>query len=91
MSERKLRPGAFYWAKPAFDVDFTPPGFDCNEWTEDFCRASLAHWSQNEQPARFDGYGDDNEEHWMWIGIDEPCEGGNTWWPACWVGEEIKQ
>jgi len=63
MSERKFTPGAFYWAKPTFDVDFIPPGFSFDEFTDDRFKASNAHWSQNEQPARFDGYGDDGEEH----------------------------
>jgi hypothetical protein len=46
---------------------------------------------QNEQPARFDGYGEDGEEHWIWLGIDAPREGGGIWWPPCRVGEEIVQ
>ena len=91
MSGRKFKPGAFYWARPTWDVDFTPPGFDPSEFTDEAHAASREHWLQNEQPARFDGYGEDGEEHWIWLGIDEPREGGGIWWPPCRVGEEIVQ
>ena len=71
MSERKFKPGAFYWARPTWDVDFTPPGFDPSEFTDEAHAAS--------------------REHWIWLGIDEPREGGGIWWPPCRVGEEIVQ
>jgi hypothetical protein len=54
MSEQRFKPGAFYWARPTFDVDFMPPGFEPGEFTDALFEASSAHWSQNEQPARFD-------------------------------------
>lgn len=76
-SEReKYQPGSFYWATPVFDVDFDPPA----------SMRTIDHWSQKSQPARFDGYGPNGEEHWHWLDVEQD---GENWWPACWVGPEI--
>ena len=47
--------------------------------------AMRAHWTQNEQPARFDSDENGNEK-WIYLGqdIDE-----SDWWPVCWIGKEI--
>lgn len=88
MSERELKPGSFYWIRPTFDVDFDPPGYEGKEWTDDPRRfeASWSHWSQNDQPARFDGYDATGQEKWIFLGQDEDPD---HHWSVCWVGEEI--
>lgn len=85
---RDLEVGHFYWVKPEFDVDFTPPGFEAGEWSDDLFQASWVHWTQNDQPARFAGYGPDGEERWTFLGQDDPGE-DERWWSVCWVGPEI--
>lgn len=89
MANRNLNSGSFYWVKPVFDVDFTPPGFIPNEFTDALHEESAAHWTQNEQPARFQGFCEDGREQWIYLGQDEPDD--DNWWPVCWVGEEIKR
>lgn len=49
--------GAFYWARPAFDVD--AEGDD-----------PLNHWTNQPQPARFAGYSPEGEDLWNWIGSE---------------------
>lgn len=83
MPDTKLKPGSFYWVKPVFDVDFTPPDKPEAEFDERY-----DHWTQQEQPARFSHYTEHNEEVWVFLGIDE-FEAQP--WPVCWVGAEIKQ
>lgn len=85
MSEQKLIPGAFYWVQPVYDVDLVPLGFEGREWSEDMAQAISDHWTQKEQPARFEGYDENGNERWLYIGRDEP----DNWWPARWVGAEI--
>ena len=78
---KPLKPGSFYWVKPAYDVDFDLPDIDGRSATfEDRCH----HWTQNEQPARFEGYDENGSEKWIYLGEDI----GN-WWPVCWIGKEI--
>ena len=80
-----LKPGAFYWAKPAFDVDFTPSGVNSEDYEAVF-NASWSHWRHAEQPALFVGYDSDRNEQWVWLGCRDDAP-----WPAIWIGEEIKQ
>jgi hypothetical protein len=77
--EPKYKPGAFYWVKPVFDVDFTPPGSPDADFDTRY-----NHWRQQEQPARFEGYSETGEEIWIYLGVDDPHP-----WPVCWVGDEI--
>lgn len=80
-----LKPGSFYWVKPVFDVDFIPPGFENKEHSEALFDAAWNHWTQQDQPARFDGYDENGNEKWFYIGMDLSEEP----WPTCWVGNEI--
>ena len=84
---RDLKAGAFYWVRPVWDVDLVPPGFEEREYDEDMHAEMNAHWSQNEQPALFHGYGSDGEEHWLYVGMDWD----DGWWPVSWVGERIEE
>lgn len=86
MSEQKLIPGAFYWVIPEWDVDFTPPGFEGKEYSEELHAALAAHWSTQEQPALFNGYDENGHEKWTYLGHEDDR---NLWWPARWVGAEI--
>lgn len=83
--ERALRPGAFYWVIPAYDVDFTPPGFEGREYGEAMHAAMRDHWSNNPQPARFVGYHEGNPDwpRWLYLGQEDDD------WDARWVGGEI--
>lgn len=82
-----LKPGSFYWVKPVFDVDFTPPGFEDVEYTDVVFNAIWSHWWNNEQPALFLGM-KGNSEHFVLIGQDRSREDP---WPVCWIGDEIKK
>lgn len=74
--------GKFYWVKPVWDVDFTPPGFEGKEYSDEMFEAMAAHWSQQEQPALFLGKTDEGRERWVYIGhADDP----DNYWPVCWV------
>src|SRR5208282_65796 len=75
-----LKPGSFYWVRPVFDVDFTPPGDDSFD-------AAYNHWTQQDQPARFDGYDENGNERWFFIGVDSK----DPIWPVCWTGKEIER
>jgi len=83
--EPKLKPGSFYWVIPEFDVDFTPPGFEGRECDQAMYEAMRNHWTQRRQPARFDGYSQNGEEVWHYIGVDK----AEAPWPVCWTGAEI--
>jgi hypothetical protein len=83
---KPLKAGSFYWVKPVWDVDFTPPGFEGREYDENMIKAMRAHWSQQEQPARFEGYDDNGNEKWIYLGHDTD---DSNWWPVCWIGKEI--
>ncbi len=88
MSDRsQLKVGGFYWVKPSFDHDLYVPGDNIDE-------ARAAHWTNNEQPARFDGLTREGQEKWQFIGQDDPDPGmpypDDHWWPVVWVGDEIK-
>jgi hypothetical protein len=85
-----LKPGAFYWVKPVFDVDFTPPGFEHEEYSDAMHDAMWTHWTQNEQPARFDGLDASGNEVWFYIGCNWKADSKHPW-PVCWIGEEITQ
>ncbi len=88
-----LKPGAFYWVIPNWDVDFTPPGFEGHDYSDAMHEASCAHWSQNAQPARFNGLTKSGEEMWTFLGQDDPDPGmpysDDHWWGVRWVGDEI--
>ncbi len=81
----ELKPGHFYWVKPEFDVDCVPDGFDKNDPNIPF-QAKWEHWTQNTQPARFEGFTDGGQEKWIFLGQDVDPE---NWWPVCWIGAEI--
>jgi hypothetical protein len=81
-----LKSGSFYWVKPVFDVDFTPPGFENIEWNDAAFEASINNWRQQDQPARFVGYDINEQEIWLFIGVEDDKP-----WPVCWIGAEIKQ
>lgn len=74
----ELKPGSFYWVLPVFDVDF---GSD--DMTFEDC---YGHWTQTEQPARFEGLDENGNEKWIYLGqdVDE-----TNWWPVRWIGKEI--
>jgi len=81
---RPLVAGSFYWVIPVFDVDFTPPGFEGQPYSEEMYLAMRDHWSQKEQPARFRGYSETGQELWTFLGQADDN------WPVSWIGEEIK-
>jgi hypothetical protein len=81
-----LKPGSFYWVKPVWDVDLTPPGFEGQEYSDKMFEAMSEDWRQKEQPARFSGYSANGDEQWQFIGQDDDEE---NWWPVCWIGPEI--
>lgn len=78
-----LIPGHFYWVRPVFDVDFTPPGFNHQD---DCFEESWNHWWNKEQPALFIGYDEVGEEKFVYLGQHQDL---NNYWPVCWVGNEI--
>lgn len=86
MSRDNLNPGSFYWVVPVWDVDFKPPGFEKQEYSDAMYDAMAAHWSQNKQPARFEGYDDSGQERWIFLGQDVDAD---SWWPVRWIGDEI--
>ena len=86
-NRKELKPGSFYWVRPNWDTDLVPQGFEGKEFSDEMFAAMESHWSQNEQPALFVGYGLGDEERWSFIGQDDPDDG--SWWSACWVGSEI--
>ena len=88
---KPLKPGSFYWVRPTWDVDFTPPGFEGREYDDVMFEAMRAHWTQNEQPARFEGYDENGNEKWIYLGqdIDVNAKEAENWWPVCWIGKEI--
>ena len=81
-----LKPGSFYWVKPAYDVDFDLPDIEGREYDDVMFEAMRAHWTQNEQPARFEGYDENGNEKWIYLGHDTD---ESNWWPICWIGKEI--
>jgi hypothetical protein len=83
---KSLMVGSFYWVKPVHDVDFTPPGFEDHDYDDVMIEAIITHWSQNEQPARFEGYDENGNEKWIYLGYEPD---GYNWWPICWIGTEI--
>ena len=89
----KYKPGSFYWVIPNWDVDFVPPRFEGRAHSDELFEAARAHWSQNCQPARFDGYCADGTERWNFLGHDDPDPGmpnsDEHWWGVRWVGDEI--
>jgi hypothetical protein len=82
-----LKPGSFYWVKPVFDVDFVPPGFTGHAYEDVPFENCYNHWTQQNQPARFEGYDGNGNEKWIYLGqdVDE-----SNWWPVCWIGKEIE-
>lgn len=83
-----LKPGAFYWVIPVFDVDFTPPGFENEDYSGEVFDAMRSHWTQCEQPARFEGLDKNGNEIWFYVGYNWKDELSNPW-PVCWIGKEI--
>ena len=77
--------GSFYWVIPNFDVDFVSP-----EWEGDGdppFNVNYNHWSQQEQPARFDGYTANGNEKWIMLGIKEPDK-DDDWWGVRWISRD---
>jgi hypothetical protein len=83
-----LKESSFYWVRPVYDVDLTPEGFEFGDCSDACMEAKSAHWSQNDQPARFCGLDENGQEKWLFIGIEEP-DAGEQYWPVCWIGPEI--
>lgn len=84
-----LKPGAFYWVQPVFDVDFTPPDFEGQECSDALFEAAWNHWSQREQPALFLGWTETGDEKWVYIGYEAGSAHPRAWWPVKWVGAQI--
>src|ERR1700744_365518 len=91
VSERLIiiTPGKFYWVLPVFDVDFTPPGFEGQGWSEAMHDAAWRHWSQQKQPALFLGLTEAGTEKWVYLGQEVGSAHPDPWWPVCWIGDEI--
>jgi hypothetical protein len=47
-------------------------------------------WQNKEQPARFEGYDNNGNDRWFWLGVYGEYGNGLSDWPAIWVGKEIK-
>lgn len=59
-----LKPGAFYWVMPTYDVD---------------SGVSIDEWPNTIQPARFSGYDEHGQELWDYIGSDGPMDWPPRW------------
>jgi hypothetical protein len=86
MDRAHLVAGHLYWVIPVHDVDFIPPGFEGQEWSDALFNASWSHWSNKVQPALFEGYGPDGDEHWIYLGQERD---ESNWWPVCWIGDDL--
>ena len=88
MPHSHLEIDGFYWVLPNWDVDFIPPGFEDQNFSDEMHKAMCAHWSQNQQPAKFSGFTPEGKERWTFLGQDDP-EPGEDWWGVRWIGSKI--